>query len=58
LPADAVASRGIPLSWARRRIATDAVYSGGASRETLLKVADATRYNPEVEKAVAALTSA
>jgi hypothetical protein len=32
-----------------------AVYSGGASREALLKVADAVRYGAEVEKAVAAL---
>ncbi len=32
-----------------------AVYSAGASREALLKVADATRYSPEVEKAVAGL---
>jgi len=30
-----------------------AVYSAGASREALLKVADAARYGPEVEKAVA-----
>jgi hypothetical protein len=32
-----------------------AVYSGGASREALLKVADACRYGPEVEKGVAGL---
>jgi integrase len=32
-----------------------AVYSAGASREALLKVADATRYSPEVEKSVAGL---
>jgi integrase len=32
-----------------------AVYSAGASREALLKVADATRYSPEIEKAVAGL---
>jgi hypothetical protein len=31
------------------------VYSAGASREALLKVADATRYSPKVEKAVARL---
>jgi len=29
------------------------VYSAGASREALLKVADAVRYDLEVEKAVA-----
>jgi len=32
-----------------------AVYSGGASREALLRVAEAVRYGPEVEKAVAGL---
>jgi integrase len=32
-----------------------AVYSGGASHEALMKVADATRYSPEIEKAVAGL---
>ena len=32
-----------------------AVYSAGASRAALLKVADATRYGPEIEKAVAGL---
>jgi hypothetical protein len=30
-----------------------AVYSGGASRDALLRVADAVRYAPEVERAVA-----
>lgn len=32
-----------------------AVYSAGASREALLKVADAARFGREVEKAVAAM---
>ena len=32
-----------------------AVYSGGASREALPRVADAARYAAEVEKAVASL---
>lgn len=35
-----------------------AVYSAGASREALLKVADAVRYGAEVERAVAGLSGA
>ena len=31
-----------------------AVYSSGASREAVIKVAEAARYAPEVERAVAA----